>query len=86
MQPILPFWFKQRQGKLEAAGENIFKATAPNQGEAYLRIHRAENQHWAAGIREKPDGEDIAATPAEFPTPGEAWDAAFELYRRHAIV
>jgi hypothetical protein len=86
MQPILPFWFKQRQAKLEPAGENTFKATAPNQGEAYLRIYQIENQRWAASVREKADGEDAAATPVEFPTPGEAWDAAFELYRRLAIV
>lgn len=86
MQPILPFWFKQRQGKLEAAGENAFKATAPNQGEAYLFIRRADNQRWSAAVRQKADGDDVAATPPEFPNPGEAWDAAFELYRRLAIV
>jgi len=34
-KPILPFWFKQRQGKLEAAGENTFKAVAPQQQDVF---------------------------------------------------
>jgi hypothetical protein len=86
MQPILPFWFKQRQAKLEPAGENTFKAVAPQQGEAYLLIRKADNNLWAAAVRQKPDGEDAAATPPEYETPGAAWDAAFELYRRLEIV
>ena len=85
-EPILPFWFKQRQAKLEPAGENTFKAVAPQQGDAYLLIRRGENGFWSAVVRLKADGEDVAATPAEHETPGAAWDAAFELYRRLAIV
>ena len=86
MEPIVPFWFKQRQGKLEAAGENTFKAVAPQQGDAYLLIRRGENNLWSAAVRLQPEGEDAAATPLEYSTPGAAWDAAFELYRRLAIV
>lgn len=85
MQPILPFWFRQRQAKLEPAGDNTFKATAPNQGEAYLSI-RQENGHWSAAVRPSAEGDAIAATAPEFDSPGEAWEAAFELYRRAAIV
>jgi hypothetical protein len=86
MQPILPFWFKQRQGKLEAAGENTFKAVAPQQQDVFLSIRKGDNGRWMAAVRTTADGEDAAATSAEFSTPGEAWEAAFELYRRLAIV
>jgi hypothetical protein len=86
MQPILPFWFKQRQARLEPAGENTFKAVAPQQGDAYLLIRQGDNQLWSAAVRLTADGEDVASTRPEFSTPGAAWDAAFELYRRLAIV
>ena len=85
-QPILPFWFKQRQAKLEPAGDNTFKAIAPNQGEAYLQIRRGDNERWSAAVRLTAEGEDVAATPPVFTTPGHAWEAAFELYRQAAIV
>jgi len=85
-QPILPFWFVQRQAKLEPAGDNTFKATAPNQCETYLQIRRGDNERWSAAVRLSADGEDVAATPSVFPTPGHAWEAAFELYRQTAIV
>lgn len=86
MEPIQPFWFKQRQAKLESAGDNIFKATAPNQGEAFLLIRQGEAQRWSAALRLSAGGEDVASTPAVFRTPGHAWEAAFELYRQAAIV
>ncbi len=86
MQPILPMWFKQRQGKLEAAGENTFKAVAPQQGDAFLSIRQGDNGKWSASVRLSADGEEVAATPPESPTPVLAWEAAFELYRQTAIV
>src|SRR3954464_9005400 len=86
MQPILPFWFKQRQGKLEPAGENTFKASAPQQGEAFLSIRPGDKGHWSAALRLTADGPDVTTTAAEFTTPVNAWEAAFELYRRHVIV
>ena len=85
-EPILPFWFKQRQAKAEPAGENIYKVTAPQQAEAYIRIRSGSDGHWAAAVSRTADGADVAATAAEFRTIGEAWDAAFELYRRNFIV
>jgi hypothetical protein len=87
MQPILPFWFKQRQCKAEPAGsENILKVSAPNLGEAFLRIEKAENQRWRAAIRTTPDGPDVTVTEPEFISPQVAWDAAFELFREKVIV
>jgi hypothetical protein len=86
MEPIQPFWFKQRQAKLEPAGDNTFKAVAPNQADAYLLIRKGDNQRWAAAVRLTADGNDVISTPPEFSTPGHAWEAAFELYRQVAIV
>lgn len=86
MQPTPPFWFKQRQAKLEPVGDNTFKVTAPNQGEAYLHIHQGDNQRWQAGVRATADGADLAVTGAEFEDANEAWEAAFELYRRAFVV
>ncbi len=87
MQPILPFWFKQRQCKAELAGsENVMKVSAPNLGEAFLRIEKADNQHWRAAIRATADGPDLQATGADFISPQKAWDVAFELFRQNVIV
>ena len=85
MEPQVPFWFKQRQCKLEAAGENAFKVSGPNLGEAYVRIFPA-NGSWKAAVRAKADGPDVAVTSGSLPTTNGAWDAAFELYRTHFIV
>jgi hypothetical protein len=81
MQPILPSWFKQRQGKAEAAGENVYRLTAPNMGEAFISIQRGDKDFWSAALRSRADGPSLAVSEAEFATPGEAWEAAFELYR-----
>ena len=86
MEPTEPFWFKQRQAKLEPIGDNTFKVTAPNQGESYLQIRSDGKGRWAAAVRTTPDGADLASTGPEFETAGEAWQAAFELYRRTLVV
>jgi len=86
MEPTPPFWFKQRQAKLEAAGENTFKVTAPNQGDAYIHIRLGDNQCWMAGVRVTPDGADLAVTEPKSKAPQEAWEVAFELYRRSLVV
>jgi hypothetical protein len=87
MEPISPFWFKQRQGKAEAAGTDTYRLTAPNAPrEAFISIRRGDNGHWSAALRRTADGPDMAATPAESPTALEAWQAAFELYRQYEII
>jgi hypothetical protein len=86
-QPILPFWFKQRQCKAEPAGsDGMLKLTGPNLGEAYIRISQDENKFWRAALRLSPDGPEQAVTEPEFENPQDAWEAAFELYRTHVIV
>jgi hypothetical protein len=87
MQPVVPFWFKQRQCKVEPAGDdNSVRVSGPNLGEAYLSIGRAENQLWRGILRLAPDGPEVSATPPELESPQDAWEAAFELYRTHLIV
>ena len=85
MEPTPPFWFNQRQCKYEPVGEHVLKATGPNLAEAFLRIERAGDR-WRAVLGKTADGADVSATPAELPSEKEAWEAAFELYRLHAIV
>ncbi len=84
--PILPSWFKQRQGKAEPVGADTYRLTAPNLGEAFVSIRPAEDGKWAAVLRRSADGPDLAATPAVIPTALEAWEAAFELYRVNVVV
>ena len=87
MQPILPFWFKQRQCKAEPAGnDNLLKVTGPNLGEAYVGIRLDDNQRWCGLLRLAPAGPDVAVTEPEIDTPQDAWEAAFELYRTHVII
>ncbi len=86
MEPILPFWFKQRQCKYEPAGDNMLKVTGPNLGEAFVRIQPAGDGRWLAAFRRAADGPDLAVTEPTIPSQREAWDAAFELYRQNVIV
>ena len=44
MQPVPPFWFTMRQGKAEAAGENMLRLKAPNLPEVFIAIRREENE------------------------------------------
>jgi hypothetical protein len=86
MEPIQPFWFKQRQCKAEPAGDHALRVTGPNLGEAYLRISSEAPGLWRAALRQSADGPEVAGTEAVLPTEQDAWDAAFELYRTHVIV
>jgi hypothetical protein len=85
MEPITPFWFKQRQCKMEPAGENTLKVSGPNLGEAFLHIAK-NGDGWKAGLRLTADGPDVATAHVEQPGEKAAWDTAFELYREHVIV
>jgi hypothetical protein len=86
MQPIVPFWFKQRQCKAEPAGEDTLRLSGPNLGEAYIRVRRAENGRWQAALSTTATGPEVAQTEPEFDNLIDAWEAAFELYRTHVIV
>lgn len=86
MEPSLPFWFKQRQAKAENVKPDVYRLTGPNLGEAFVAVRIANDGRWSAHLMENPDGPDLAATPAEFPDPVEAYAAAFELFRVNRIV
>jgi hypothetical protein len=83
---ILPFWFKQRQAKAEPAGDDTYRLTAPNQQEAFISIRQDSEGHWGAALRLAADGPEVAFTTTAYPTRGDAWDAAFELYRSELVV
>jgi hypothetical protein len=85
MDPIPPFWFKQRQCKMEQVGDGQLKVSGPNLAEAYLRVTKGSNGTWKASLRQTPDGPDLATAQAEQPNVKSAWDVAFELYRTHVI-
>jgi hypothetical protein len=85
MDPILPSWFKYRQGKAEPAGDNSYRLSGPNLGPALICIHEPEPGKWAAVLRSDQEGQEIAATEPVFESPGQAWEAAFELFRQHVI-
>jgi hypothetical protein len=86
MDPISPSWFKQRQGKAEKVGEDVYKLTAPNAPESFIAIRLGDNGRWTAALRAQADGPDVAATQPEYQSRGDAWGAAFELYRTHVVV
>lgn len=86
LEPILPTWFKYRQGKAELVGENTYRLTAPNQQEAFIRLHQGADGLWAGAFRLTADGPDFAISEAKYELPADAWHVAFELYRRHVLV
>src|SRR5947209_19522568 len=85
MEPILPTWFKYRQGKAEPAGADALKLTAPNLPEAVIAIRTAENGNYQGVLRAAAEGPEVAVTQPEFVTPGEACGAAFGLYRDYSV-
>jgi len=86
MSPITPFWFKQRQAKAEPAGADAYRLTGPNLREGTISIRNAENGKWLAALRLAPDGPEVEATSPEYDSTYEAWEAAFELFRRECVV
>ena len=84
--PIIPFWFKQRQCKLEPQADGrTLKVSGPNLREAYLSVRAVSPESWEAALRLDPAGPDVATAAAEEPSEKSAWNAAFELYRTHII-
>lgn len=83
--PTLPFWFKQRQGKAEPAGDQTFRLTAPNLGEMFIAVRPGDHGRWGAALKATAAGPDLDTTAAQYETAGEAWQAAFELYRVNVV-
>ena len=85
-EPVVPYWFRMRQGKAETARPNTLRLTAPNQGESFISIERQENGQYAAILRSSADGPEIARSALLYDTEDDAWGAAFELYRTEVVV
>jgi hypothetical protein len=85
-EPILPFWFKQRQARAETAGPDTYRLTAPNLPEAFITIRQDSEGRWGAALRRAANAPDVAVTNTAYASPGDAWEAAFELYRRDLVV
>lgn len=83
--PVPPFWFVQRQGKMEAAGTDAYRLTAPNMPEAFIAIRPGENGRYASALRLAADGPEVAATDPVYDNTPDAWGAAFELYRNFLV-
>jgi hypothetical protein len=86
MPIITPYWFPARQGKAEEVGPDTYRLIAPNMQEAFIRIQQAPGGRWSASLRSTADGPDVETTGQDFSTPYDAWEAAFELYRKHVVV
>lgn len=84
MQPVLPFWFVQRQAKAEPAGDNIYRLTAPNLREAFVVVQPAD-AGWTGALRSTADGENLSVSQ-RYETQSDAWYAAFELYRNQIVI
>ncbi|MFO0876352.1 MAG: hypothetical protein U0840_03180 [Gemmataceae bacterium] len=85
MHPVTPFWFKQRQCRLETAAEpGMLRVTGPNLAEAFLQVELSPEQRWQARLRLAPAGPDVAT--AEAVSAPAAWHLAFELYRSCLVV
>jgi hypothetical protein len=86
MNPTLPFWFAQRQGKAEPKGSDTYQLSAPNLPPASIGIKRTGDGRWTAFLSLTPDGPPGIASENSFERPEEAWEAAFELYRQHVVL
>jgi hypothetical protein len=85
MAVIVPSWFKGRQGKAEEVSPNLLKLTAPNANVWFVGIRRSEFG-WTAFVRDSADGPDAVAVDIRPLPEYDAWEAAFEVYRKHVIV
>lgn len=85
-EPVLPFWFRQRQGKCEPAGAETFRLTAPNQQEAFISVRKEPDGNYRAVLRVTAEGPEAAVAEDVHGNEEDAWGAAFELYRTHVIV
>lgn len=86
MQPVVPFWFSMRQGKMEPAGTEVYRLSAPNLKEGFITIRANEPGRWIGAVRQTADGPDLAVTERDYDNLADAWGAAFELYRNLVVL
>ena len=87
MVPSLPFWMRQRQFKVEPAGDAAIKLQAPNLPAFEVSLQTAGENHWWSAVKRVPtEGEaEVVAESERFLKPNSAWEAAFELLRRNVV-
>jgi len=86
MQPTPPFWFLQRQGKMENVDTETLRLTAPNMAEAFLGIRKGADGRWAGVLLQAATGPELARSRDTYSLPQAAWEAAFELHRVQHVV
>ena len=84
--PLAPFWFNQRQGKMEAAGPDRYRLTAPNAPEAWISLRPTDDGRWLPVLRVGADGPEVSDEQYIAANVPDAWEAAFELYRIYVVV
>jgi len=84
--PTPPFWFKQRQGKIEPVEGDLYRLTAPNLAEAFIALRPAGEGRYQPVLRLAREGPDVATGSHALECPEDAWEAAFELYRNYLVV
>ena len=80
MEPIIPAWFKYRQGEAKPAGTNSYLLTAPLVDPTWIRVRLVDGK-WQAAIAGSADGPDTVVSEPKYASEPDAWAAAFELYR-----
>jgi threonyl-tRNA synthetase len=89
--PTLPFWLRQRQVKVEPVNETTMKLAAPQLPAYEAAIQPAPDAGgWYGVLYGPPDAGGqkalIAQAQQAVSAEADAWEVAFELYRRHVIV
>lgn len=84
-EPVVPFWFRLRQGKAEPVGESTVRLTAPNLAEAFIHVERDASGRFLASVRGTADGPPLASSDVVYDNEEDAWGAAFELYRTQIV-
>ncbi len=86
MPLTVPSWFKGRQGKAEEAGPSTYKLLAPNAREAFVSVRKGDNGRYVAALRLAADGPEVEHSSAALDNEYEAWEQAFEMYRKAMIL
>ena len=90
MLPLIPFWMRQRQIKIEPVNESSVALKAPNLPSHELALQPTEDEPgYTAAVYCLPSGGErylVAEKPSGLSDPPAAWQFAFELFRQKVIV
>jgi hypothetical protein len=85
-----PFWVAQRQIKIESVNDTTLRLVGPQIPTYEISARPAdESSGWVAALWQPGGGEAVSTLIQEDESrraeQADAWQAAFELYRRHVI-